>query len=334
MYSQGSLIRLFKEGKFPGETGVPKHIETVISNVFLFSNKVYKFYKNDNSFFNKGFRDISEKFDRFSFTKRDFEWNNLLSPEIYLDVIGVRVGDNKVEPLSCDDDNAEELVIVMERIKNEDILFEKLVQNGLSESESFSMGEQLAINLKKVQKKLDKEYNYFDVFESLINDFSEWAKSVDEYIGVEEIEKYSKYLDSFRIKNKDWFENELSSEITSIGDIHSHNAVYTDGNLYLVDTFPPKEDWFVGHRLIPLYRIAVDIWVLTDKKELFEAFIKGYEKGSGFIVNRKLDPAYIIYASGIMVSYLYMLQRTDTSKKEAAEKFHKFIREYFASISV
>ncbi len=330
-YSQKPLIELFKAGKVPKETTKPKHIETVISNVFIFDEKVYKFYKNDSDFFNKGFRDISEKSVRFSFTRQDFKWNNMLNPSIYLKLVGIKAGDGSII-FSLNDDDADEIAIVMEKVNDSDILFEKLMAGKISQSDSFSIGEQFAEDLKKVQKKLPEKYNYYEIFSSLIADVREWIKSVSEYISIEESGKYCDYLDYFRRKNQQWFEGELSSEIAAIGDVHSHNAVFSDKTLYLMDTFPPKEAWFIGHKLLPLYRIGIDIWVLTGNKGLFESFLKGFENKSGIKIDRRLDPVNTVYASAIMVSYLYMLQRTDASKKEAAEKFHRFIQEYFATL--
>ncbi len=327
-YSQKSLIELFKKGDFPGQTSAPKHIETVISNVFIFDKKVYKFYKNDNEFFNKGFRDLAPKDSRFDFTKRDFKWNNSLSPTIYLEIINVKVEDGKIVIVEKQED-AEEIVIVMNRVNTDDLLFEKLMRGEVSEDESFLMGKQFAESLKGAQVKLDGKHNFYNKFEVRISDLRDWIKSVSEFISEEESKEYCDFLEAFRKENKNLFENEMSEDLVHGGDMHSHNAVFTGGNLYLMDTFPPKEEWLVDHKLIPLYRVGADIWALSGNQDLFEAFVRGYEEGSNTKVNRFLDDLYIIYASAIMVSYLYMLQRTDEEKKESAKRFHEFIREYF-----
>ncbi len=324
-YSQKASIELFKSGKFPGENGYPKHIETVISNVFVFDKKVYKFYKNDNDFFNKGFRDISSKEERFSFTKRDFEWNNALSPSIYTELIGISVNNGEIKNVKL---NPEEIIIVMNRVDTHDMLFEKLMRKSITEEDCFQIGKQLAQNLNKIQKKLSG-HNFYNLYKKRTDDLRSWIKSVTEYISEEESGMYCDFLEIFRTKNKDLFETKLSDEVTVDGDFHSHNAIYSKESFLLMDTFPPKEEWGVGHQLIPLYRIGTDIWALSGKKEFFESFIKGYESTSGITVDRKLDNLFIVYASGIAVSYLYMLQKTDGQKKEPAERFHKFIRSYF-----
>lgn len=329
-YSQKPLIDLIKAGKISGEIGLPKHIQTVISNVFVFDTKVYKFYKNDNDFFNKGFRDISGNDERFSFTEKDFKWNQTLSPSIYINLknVGVRNG----EIIEVPREEAEEIMMVMNRVDTHDVLYEKLIGNKITEDNCFEIGKQLGQSMKKVQTKLPRTYNFYELFESRIKDLRDWIKSVTHFISAEESDSYCDYLEDFRQKNRAWFENELTAEITADGDFHSHNAIYSKDQFYLMDTYPPKEEWGIGHRLIPLYRIGTDIWALSGKQKLFETFVKGYEEGNGIKVDRRLDALYIIYAAGIAVSYLYMLQRTDPDKKEAAERFHKFTREYFAKL--
>jgi len=313
----------------PGEQK-PQHIETVISNVFIFERRVYKFYKNDNDFFNKGFRDLSGKNDRFAFTKRDFEWNRKLSPSIYIGLKGARVYNKTIE-FSDSYDNSEELVIIMNRINNDDILFEKLMKGGITGEISSSIGKQLAVSLKKVRTENISGYNYYEFFEKKIRDLKEWMASVPEFISKEECSEYCDFLEMFRNENRDWFEGELSDELAHTGDIHSQNAVLSNRLFHLMDTFPPKDEWMIEHHLFPMYRIGADIWALSGDQKIFEAFLKGYEEGSGIKIDRRLDDLYIIYALGVRVAYFYMLERTDVSKKEPATRFHKFIRDYFRS---
>lgn len=328
-YSQSKLIELMKQGKWPGENTTPKHIQTVISNVFVFDTKVYKFYKNDNEFFNKSFRNLSDQDERFSFTEKDFKWNSTLSPSIYLGLKNIAVRDGQIVEVPREE--AEEILMIMNRVDTRDVLYEKLIENKISQEDCFEIGKQLGESMKKVQVKLPKEYNFYDVFESRIQDQRDWISSVPENIPLEESKAYCDYLENYRQANKDWLE-ELSAGVTADGDFHSHNAIYSNGSFYLMDTYPPKEEWGVGHKLIPLYRLGTDIWGLSGNQEFFEALVKGYEEGNGIKVNRKFDEFYIIYAAGIAMPYLYMLSQTDPEKKQVAEKFHTFAREYFAKL--
>jgi aminoglycoside phosphotransferase family enzyme len=330
-YSQKPLLDLLKAGKYPGETGTPKHIETVMSNVFIFDKNVYKLYKNDNDFINENFRDLSGKEGRFSFTSRDFAWNHALSPSIYTHLSNVAVEEGVIRELPSPD-NAEEILICMNRADTDDLLFNKLVAGSISLEDSFQIGKQLGESLQKVQKQPQKPYGFAEIFGPRIDDVRVFAQSHTEHISGEESGEYCDFLENFLREHRELAEGQWSHEMVGDGDFHSQNALYSNGRLYLMDTFAPKEEWGVGHRLIAVYRIGVDIWALGDEKELFESFLKGYGAGSDIRVDRRLDDLLVIYASVIMVCYLYMLQRTDVSKNEVATRYHAFLKEYFQNI--
>lgn len=331
-YSQKTLVDLFKAGSFPGENSVPKHVETVISNVFIFEKNVYKFYKNDSEFFNKSFRNLADEEERFSFTEKDYKWNDTLSPSIYIRLANIVVRNGVIVEVDSRDE-AEEILMIMNKIDTENVLFEKLISGEITREDCFEIGKQLGESLKKVQLPLQNPPSFYDLFEARTQDLKEWIGSVPDHIQEEEINTYISFLDNFRINNRERFENELTSEVVADGDFHSHNAVYSDKQFLLMDTYPPKEEWGLGHKLIPLYRMGVDVWGLTGKKEYFEAMIEGYEVGSESKVDRTLEQLYVVYSAGIAAPYLYMLQQNDSTKNEPAERFHNFLRTYFQTLT-
>ncbi|MCR4285580.1 MAG: hypothetical protein NUW00_01665 [Candidatus Kaiserbacteria bacterium] len=324
-YSQRPFIELAKAGLIFGEGKAPKHIETVVSNVFVFEKTVYKLYKNDNKFFNEGFRDISGKEERFSFTRRDFEWNNTLSPAIYTRLMGIVVSDGQVEECSPESENADDLVIVMNRIDTNDILYEKLLRVEIDEDLAYVIGKQFGKKIKKIHRHIDGDY--YSVFHGRIEDCREWSSSVSESMSLEESGEYCDFMKAFVENHRFHFENELSKEMVTVGDVHGHNAVFTDGELHFIDTFPPKEEWLQGHKNIDLYRLGADILALGGD-DLFDAFMKGCADG-GQTLNRDHEILYIMYASTIMVPYLYMLAKTDPRHIAPAKRYHDFVRTYF-----
>ena len=312
-----------------GESGFPKHIETVISNVFLFDTNVYKLYKSYNNFFNRDFSDISERDPRFDFVRRDFEWNHSLSPTVYREIRGVREGD-VVE--FVDESDAEELVIVMDHVDSKEFLFEKLVDNALSADDARSIGMQLAVTMQRVRTTPVPDMRYFDVFEQRIKDARNWLKLDPESVSVEEADAWCDYLIRFRDTHRETFEDASSMRMLENGDIHTMNALYSGGTLNLMDTYPPKSAWTTDYEFMPMYRMATDLLALGNE-QLFDACIDGYVGAGGRIPDRTLDPVFITYAASIAVSYLHSLARSDPTKREAAGKFHSFLRSYFASVS-
>lgn len=329
-YTQKPLLELLKAGKFPGESSQLKHVETVISNVFIFEKTVYKVYKNDSKFFNENFRNLADQKERFSFAENDFKWNQILSPSIYTHLAYVAVKDGEIVEVAKEE--AEEILFVMRRVDTHCVLFEKLTSNKISEEDCFEIGRQFGENIQKIQNAPASPQNFSQLFKDRIQDLRAWMYYVPDYVPKEEVNTYCDYLDTFREQHQDWFNGQLSEEVTADGDFHSHNAVYIDGKFFLMDTYPPKEDWGLGHKHIAMYRIGVDIWGLTGKKEFFEAYIRGYEEGSSNVINRELDKVFVVYVAGIAVSYLYMLQQSDVTKIESAKKFHSFLMEYFQAI--
>lgn len=323
-YSQQPLIAALAAGRISGETTLPKRIETVISNVFVFPEKVYKFYKNDNEFFNAGFRDISSKAGRFAFTEKDFAWNNTLSPSIYIEISGIALKEDTA--VLAPQEQAEELVIIMRKVDTNDILFEKILGNQVSVNEYRLIGEQLAENLKKIQEPVTN--NFYNSFLERIEDIRVWMRSAPPEMPQEEAQSYCDLLVAFTEKNRHLFETDFSLDVTTDGDFHSHNALYEKETLRLMDTFPPKDAWGVGHRLFPFFRIGVDIWALSSDTQKFEAFRRGYETASGTSIDERLFDAFVVYVSCIAVSYLYMLALTDQEKRMPAERFHAFLRTF------
>ena len=227
---------------------------------------------------------------------------------------------------------AEELVIKMNKVDLKDILFEKLLHNEITKEDAYVIGQGLGKSLSKVRNPLLGSYNYYEVFERRIIDAKAWMSSETDSIPVMEIEEYAAQLMLFRELYKDLFENQLSNEMAYGGDIHSHNALYSNTEFLLMDTFSPKDDWLTDYHAVPVYRIATDIWVMSGDKSLFEACIEGYEKTSGLKLTRSLDRVFVLYALMIATPYHYMLEKTDKAMEIAAKRFSTFMREYFIKL--
>lgn len=325
MYSQKPLLELLLAGKVSGESGVPKHIETVISNVFLFNERVYKVYKNDNDFFNSSFHDVSSKQDRFAFSKADFEWNQQLTKEIYLHLQGVKVDGDSIQ--FVDEKDAEELMFITKRMPAGTILFDRLMKGDLTVDDFYEIGKQFAEREKNfVWNGAMSDESLLDNMLERYDDIVAWIKDVEKVSALEK-ETWANQLKELlvRVYTHD------SSKVSICFDLHSLNAFYVDQTLYPFDTHPPKDAWRFGPPLLNLYRLATDVFALAGEKE-FDAVMRGYhEHLKKEMPSQETNRLFVIYASLIMVSYLYMLGTTDTDKQEAAVKYHDFLKRYIAS---
>lgn len=325
MTSQAKIIKSFSLGRFSGCQEKPKHIVTVISNVFISGQRVYKIYKNDDKEFNTLFYDLSVKENRFKFTTNDFSWNHDLSPEVYLELRGILLQKENVvftDPTK----GVDELCIVMQKIDMHNALIIKLLNIELKTHDFYQIGYHFADRESKLPEISDSGLNLYQNFITRVRDVDEFFIYMKDVISSKETKKYVDYLYNFVEKHK----VELGKAKHLIGtgiDIHSENAIYDHNRLYMIDTYPPKEDWRLGYKHINIYRLATDVLALRGEKE-FREMLKGYQDFS----KEKLDPAYekflVVYSSCIMVSYFNALAKHDPSRAKAAKNYLSFLRAY------
>ncbi len=299
MYLQKPLLELLHAGKVSGESGIPKHIETVISNVYLFNERVYKVYKNDNDFFNSSFHDVSAKQDRFAFSKADFEWNQQLTKEVYLHLQGVKVDDAGIQ--FVDEKNAEELMFITKRMPAGTILFDRLMKSDLTTNDFYEIGRQFAEREKNfVWNGAMSDESLLDSMLERYDDIVAWIKDVEKVSALEK-ETLANMLKELivRVYTHD------SSRVSICFDLHSLNAFYVDQTLYLFDTHPPKDAWRFGPPLLNLYRLATDVFALAGENE-FNAVMRGYhEYLKKEMPSQETNRLFVVYTSLIMMSSLY-----------------------------
>lgn len=324
MYTQKPLLNLLKTGKVFEEKGEPmKHIETVLSNVFVFPEHTYKVYKNDNDFFNKEFRDLSGEKDRFEFTKRDFQWNNRLNSDVYIELRPVAFIDGELRVV--DEGAAQEYIIMMNTFPEEVVLiniFAKDVPDGF---DTFRAGERFALLRQQLPVLPSEHLDPQALSVQLCEDVYNWALMQKDKFKSGELEMYTDFLRNSVIENssvKDYFRDHLSVSM----DIHMGNTLFYKGELMLIDTFSPKESWFIKHECCDLYRLGTDIRVFLGESA-WESFRDGYYNNSP---EKQCPPDVAVfstvYGSLLMVSYLYYLGGQHISQ---AQKHLDFLRSFF-----
>ena len=301
----------------------PQHIVTAISDVFVFEKIVYKIYKNDSAFFNENFNDLSKKDKRFLFTRKDFEWNNLLSPEVYIALRGVVLKGEDIEFVEPTDE-ADELVIVMNKVDMSNQLVKRLVDNTISLDDCYEIGRQFGEREKQLPKLQSEKTAYSD-FLTRYEDLRPWILSVTD-ISKEDAEKYLNFIKDFIDEHK----SELDSmDLMGVCvDVHADNAVLTGKEFLPIDTYAPKEAWLHGYKFINIYRIATDVYAFLGKSA-FEKVLEGYEKSSGRTLPRSYDKFLVTYCELITWPYQYMLAEKEPWRLSVAEKYGAFIKSLF-----
>lgn len=324
-YSQSPLLELLQQGKVPGEQGIPTHVETVISNIFLFNERVYKVYKQNNESFNKNFVDISRTPERMVFSREDFEWNAQLAKEVYIFLRPVKVEDGTLVFLDSFEE-AEEFLLVTKRLPSEACVFEHLLKNDLTSADYYEMGKQFALREQYFAEHEDAgKISLLENMQGRCVDIDEWLKDVEEYFPASEREMYIAQLGS---SINEIYGHDTRKTSTCI-DFHSLNAFYIERTLYPFDCFSIKYEWRFGPALLNIYRFATDVLALVGEKE-FRAVIEGYHETCGTApVSEEVEKHLVFYSALIMVPYLYMLGKNDSEKYDAAITYHRFLKSIY-----
>jgi aminoglycoside phosphotransferase family enzyme len=324
MSNDEKIVELLKNGIAPDFDGaLPKHIITAISNVFIFKDKAYKIYKRDNDFFNKSFNDLSKKENRFIFTRKDFEWNNRLSPEVYTKLRGVVLKDGAIVFTESTEDS-DELIIEMNKIDMSNQLMKRLIENRISLDDCLEIGRQFGERISHLPKLKATRTTYED-FLTRYQDLISWVGSVKN-IPLDKAEKYLNFIKDFIESHKD----ELNSKdlMGVCVDVHADNAVLTGKSFSLIDTYAPKEAWLHGYKFINIYRLATDIYAFLGK-EYFEKVLQGYEETTHQKLPRKYDKFLVIYCELVTWPYQYMLSEKEPERLYVARKYQSFIEKIF-----
>ena len=124
-----NLIQAFEENLVEDfNTFSPdKVIETIVSKIFFYGDKVYKIYKYEKFFFG----DFSNQDFRKKFYEEDFYWNNTMAPHVYSALWGVKKNFNKYK--LTDLSGAEDFFIEMKKFNDDKNLTNLLLKKKISD---------------------------------------------------------------------------------------------------------------------------------------------------------------------------------------------------------
>ncbi len=318
------IIEAFAKGEvqgLPAGVGVPERISTVISNVFLFSNNVYKIYKRDAEDFNTHFHDLSNEDIRREFYKHDFLWNNHFSPTVVTSLLGLVERDGVVA-LTDNIDSADELVICMKRIDAANNVSRMLIENRLTPA----MAKQISYRMSKLVDEFPhaviSNQNYYQIMRDRMEDLRNWSYMAHPYLPKVETDSMIEVLKREVDKRKGEFEK-IKEEMFVTGlDNHSDNICFVDGEPVFIDIYPPKPAWIPLEPMHNLFRLAADMQVLGGE-EYVDAMIEGYKQHHGEVnVDRELGEFYMIYAALIKAVYVHVLGRDEVER----DKYFEYVR--------
>lgn len=326
MNTPADLYKLVEGGKLEGFSGIPVHITTVISNVYVFENKVLKIYKRDNEWWNTSMQDLSKGQPRIDFITRDFKFNQKLNPAVYtaLEVL-VKEGDKAILRDPNDDDD--ELVVVMEKIDATQTMTKILSEQKLSLDEYEKVGRDFItkkLSLTKDFLPTELTGNWYVQLIGRFNDLEGWAYGEHDF-PKEVADAGMTKLRSILENQKDKFSAMRAVDLAVCIDCNSENLLYLNGKLSFMDVYPPKNEWRSAAFEHDIFRLGADIYGFAGK-EAYEAYLKGVYSIDEHMFDNDLHAFYLLYGAMITGPYLYMLAKKDDKYLRHASKYNEFIR--------
>lgn len=326
MNTPADIYVLVAEGKLEGFSGKPLVITTVISNVYVFENKVLKIYKRDNEWWNTSMQNLSGGQPRISFITKDFAFNQTLNPAVYID-LKVLVQDGDIAILRDPQEGDDELVIVMNKIDTTQTLTKVLFEQKLTAEDCKKIGVDFAtkkLNLSKDFLPAELTGNWYEQLIGRFNDLEGWVSSVPDFpkdIGGTGLVKLRTILEN----QKEKFGAITAKDLAVCIDCNSENLLYSDHNLNFMDVYPPKNEWRSAAFDHDIFRVGADIYGFVGKHG-FNAYFQGVQSVSGDKLDPDLQDFYLLYGAMITGPYLYMLAQKNTDYLSQAQKYTDFIK--------
>lgn len=290
-------------------------IETVLSKLFIRGDEVHKAYKHRTA----DFADLTHRDIRRAYISEDFFWNNILAPEIYLELRHVmRQGNSYIH---VGPTLAEDWYIVMKKIDStRDLL--RTLESGVPQEEDLAhyasiltnrlkqltaaRSTELAVHFNKGQAHLKSE----------ILGVCDWAYTAEPFLSQDDVAN-AYMLMSRALTEVPYFSDPI--ELSVVIDTNPENIVFLSGGVSFIDVMPPKDTWRVHDRYFPLCRTSADISALQHANH---ANILHTQYAQDAILPPEIvRVVYELAAALIQVPYRKMLNR-----EELASSYADFVR--------
>lgn len=317
-----NLIEAFEQNLIEGlNTSSPdKTIETIISKIFFYGDKVYKVYKYKEFFFG----DFTSLKFRKDFYIEDFSQNQLMAPEVYPFLRGVKKNGDKYV-FSAEED-AEDFFFEMKKFDDNNNLTNLLLGKKINKIQLGIIAKELVLRLKKLtDKKREKYKNYFknrllDIHMADMESDRNLLYLIPNHIPKERTDKIIDAAKTASVKNQ-YYSDYNSDNLSILIDNHADNIVFLNDNVQFIDVLPPKESWRVGDLNFVICRLATDTAVL-GLPELADIIYDNCE-----LMPEKIKHIYEIRSALIQSWCFYSV-----NKPEIAERYLKFAEERALSL--
>ncbi len=296
-----TLIEAFEQGNVADFGKPDRVVDTVLSKVFFFGDRVTKVYKHEKAFYG----DLTDESFRKEFYTEDFYWNHFMSPEVYRKLVH----------------EVDDFYIEMVRIDSEKTLT-KLSLTGMVTPETM---RDLTVILVQKLRMISEEHHpklealfrrgLLNIHLESLEDLRNFAYMAD---GSIPRAKTDQIVDLLLRKSTEesYFEDPKRHRISAAIDNNPDNIII-DNAIRFIDIMPPKENWKVADEYFTIVRNAVDGFVLSSDALGDEVYT------TYFAVNDPI-PECVTLIYEIRSGMIQWAHRTFMGQPDIAEKYRQF----------
>lgn len=286
-------------------------IETVLSRVCIRDDKVYKAYKHREA----DFADLTHQETRREYVREDFEWNQCMSPEVYLALHHVARDGEMYRHVG--EGEAEDWYQEMKRVDTSYDLPRMLVSGRMTTQDVTLYVETLLTRLRELSRARRTKLEHIfargngHVHNEMLGTLA-WASTVRTHLPSELMSRTERALREV-IARSSYFRNPIALSV--VIDVNSENILFLPEGVSFMDVMPPKDEWRVHDPLFLLARTSADMHAY-GRGEYSSVLYETYARMHGE-VPKEVALAYEIVALLIQVPYRVMVGDEDMASAYA-----------------
>lgn len=303
-----------------------KIIETLVSKIFFFGEKVVKIYKWKKEFFG----DLSDPEFRRNFVFEDFFWNNAMSPEIYLELLPLK--DEGRKWIKVDAEDADDFCIIMSKLQNNKTLTDLAESGKLNPDVLKEIAKAVVFKQREIMKAREEELapmlekDLKELEREVLEDLRQWSYMATNHISKEKTDYIVGKLLSI-LNNPEYISWIVQTKKSALIDANGDNIIVgQDGKFQFIDILPPKFNWRVEDETANIGRIAADVSVFMGE-DAAEILYQTFSKITDLEVPPVVKILYETRNAMIQAPYRFILNQPDRAKK-----YLDFVENKIASI--
>lgn len=283
-----------------------RHIETVMSDVFIYTDTVRKIFKHKKPGI---FVDLTDPHAFYSYMNEDFKWNQNVSPDIHQALYGLKESGNTYTV--CEPEQGDLWFIEMKRVNDTDTLVHRLRTNTASLDDIRAFTHMQTKGIDRLTEQYLSAYTdlldrgLYALWESRIDtDLRAFAKNMGDTISPTLTDRRIKRLfDYFR--SHSYFRNLTVDDATITIDNHAGNVVFHNDTPHFIDIYLVKREWRLIDRNNNIARIAACVRSLGSN-ELAQAMYEVYGEYHAPAPDEicRFQEAYNAYIKGYYYTFL------------------------------